>query len=154
MDVAQSKQESNSEHINHQGICLPVRNTPLLHAATSAESRLVLVECPIRKALALEAPYCLNGLHSLRDCGTTKKFPVITRLVIIDLLTHCVDKLVSVRLLYSLGICADFIVGHIKSNRAEGISNNQIKCTIIELVELMSVRDHAISIGHIKAKCI
>ncbi len=84
----------------------------------------MLVECLVRKALALEAPYCPNGLHSLRDCGTTNNLPVITRLVIIDLFMHCVDELVSVRLLYSLGICEDFDVQHIKSNRADGIGNN------------------------------
>ncbi len=115
---------------------------------------LVLVECPVRKALALEAPYCLNGLHSWRDCVTTNNLPVIARLVIIDLLSHCVYELVRVKLLDCLGIREDFIVRHIKSNCDEGMSNNQIKCTIIELIELMSARDHVISIGCIRAKCI
>ncbi len=110
MDVAKSKQEANREHINHQGISSPVRKAPLLHAAMGAEACLVLVECPVRKALALEAPYCLNGLHSWRDCGMTNNFRVIARLVIIALLLHCVYEIVSVGLLDCLGILEDFIV--------------------------------------------
>ncbi len=65
----------------------------------------MLVQSTIRETLALEAPYRLNGLHPWRDCATANNRPVITRLVIMDLLAHGFDELVGIRLLKSLGIC-------------------------------------------------
>jgi hypothetical protein len=37
-------------------------------------------------------------------------FLMITRFIILDLLTHCLNKLISIRLLESFGVCEHFIV--------------------------------------------
>ncbi len=80
--------------------------------------------------------------------------PVITRLVIVDLLAHGFDELVGIWFLKSLGICEYLIAQHIKSNQAEGISNNRVPGIIIEIINFMNARYHAISIDCIRADCV
>ena len=74
---------------------------------------------------------------------------MITGFMIVYLLTHCLNKLISIRLLESFGICENFVVGHVQGNCAKGVGNNGIHGTIIKLVQFMNSRNHSISVGGI-----
>jgi hypothetical protein len=77
MNITESKKEANGEHVNNRRISLPVRYSPLLHSSMCTKPGFVLIERSVGKTFAIEAPNCLNCLHSFGDCGARNYFSMV-----------------------------------------------------------------------------
>ena len=105
----------------------------------------MLVKSSIGITFPLETPDGLNRFCPGGDRALSNNISVTPRLMVIDFLVHCFNKLQSIRLLHCFGVGKDLIVGHVQSNSAKSICTDTIQRTVIEFVHLMKKTNGTLS---------